>query len=311
MTLLVLTGPTGTGKSDWAARLADEFPLEIVSVDSALVYRGMDIGTAKPSAELRARIPHHLIDICDPREGYSAGRFVADATACISEIRSRGRVPFLVGGTMLYLRALIRGMAVLPQASPDIRARIEERAAAEGWDSLHRELAGLDPEAAARIHPNDPQRIERALEVCYATGKPISLLQRETQSPLADERLVSWALIPADRGAFRERLAHRFGEMMRSGFLAEVRALHQRGDLSSADSAIRAVGYRQLWGHLDGQYDLERATALAITATRQLARRQLTWLRAEPGSRHLDPLADDAFVTLRREVQTVMTELKR
>lgn len=309
--VLVLTGPTGTGKTDWAARLAEELPVEIVSVDSALVYRGMDIGTAKPSRELRARVPHHLIDICEPSEGYSAGRFVGDALASIVAIREAGRVPLLAGGTMLYLRALLRGMAELPQASPEIRTRLEARARKDGWEALHRELAVLDPQAAARIHPNDPQRIQRALEVYEATGKPISELQRTTRSPLAGQAVIGWALVPADREAFRERLEGRLRKMMEAGFLEEVRTLRGRGDLTPAHPAVRAVGYRQLWGYLDGECGLDEALRRATAATQQLAKRQLTWLRSETGLRHLDPLAPQAFDTLRREAQTALRELGR
>jgi tRNA dimethylallyltransferase len=311
VTVLVLTGPTGTGKTDWAARLAEEFPLEIVSVDSALVYRGMDIGTAKPPRELRERIPHHLIDICDPAEGYSAGRFVADALASIAVIRARGHVPFLVGGTLLYVRALLRGMAPMPQVSVEVRARIEARGTQEGWHSLHRELARLDPQAASRIHPNDPQRIGRALEVCYVSGRPISELQRQTQSPLAGQRVCSWALVPQDRTILRDRLGARFEAMMGAGFLAEVQRLRDRGDLTTRTPAVRAVGYRQLWGYLDGEYHLDEATQRAVTATRHLAKRQLTWLRSEPGLRYVDPLSSGGFSELRRELQTVLRDLKR
>jgi tRNA dimethylallyltransferase len=291
----VLTGPTGTGKTDWAIRAAELVPLEIVSVDSALVYRGLDIGTAKPSRELRERVPHHLIDICDPTESYSAGRFVEDALKCIAEIHARGRVPLLVGGTMLYLRALVHGIAPLPQASAELRREIDERAAREGWAAMHRELARLDPATAARVHPNDPQRIQRALEVHYATGRPISELQRSTRSPLGNVELTRWALVPADRAALHERLERRFHEMMRQGFLEEVRALHARGDLTTRHPAIRAVGYRQLWAHLEGAYSLDEAVQRGIAATRQLAKRQLTWIRSDPGWRHLDPYRPDAF----------------
>jgi tRNA dimethylallyltransferase len=302
---VVLTGPTGTGKSDWAARLADELPVEIVSVDSALVYRGLDIGTAKPNAALRARIPHHLIDIRDPAEVYSAGEFVADCVQLIGEIRGRGRIPVLVGGTMLYLRALIDGIADLPRGSPDLRRAIDARAAEEGWPALHAELARLDPRAAARIHPHDAQRIQRALEVCQVAGVPLSQLQRETRSPLAS-RLPRWALAPTDRRVLHERLAQRFARMMEEGFLAEVERLHSRPDLTARHPAIRAVGYRQLWAHLDGAYGLEEARSRAVAATRQLAKRQLTWLRSDQAVRWIDPHAADAFEAwkceLRREL---------
>jgi tRNA dimethylallyltransferase len=302
--LLILTGPTGTGKTEWAVRLADSLPVEIVSVDSALVYRGLDIGAAKPGPELRERVPHHLIDIRDPAESYSAGEFVSDALACIAQIRARGRIPLLVGGTMLYLRALMRGMAELPQASPELRRELDERAAREGWAALHAELARLDSVAAARIHPNDPQRIQRALEVCYATGEPISKLQSDTRSPLKGERVSAWALVPGDRAAHRAALAERFDRMMRGGFLDEVRALRARGDLTPRHPSIRAVGYRQLWAHLEGACTLEQAVAQGVAATRQLAKRQLTWLRAEPSFRLLDPRQAGSLDAFRREAQT-------
>ena len=286
--VFVLTGPTGVGKSDWAVRLADEAAVEIVSVDSALVYRGLDIGAAKPSRAVRERIPHHLIDICDPTESYSAGRFVTDALAAIERIHARRRVPLLVGGTMLYLRALLHGLAPLPQASAQLRALLDERAARDGWPTLHTELSRLDPVAAARIAPNDSQRIQRGLEVCYTTGRPISELQRATVSPLAGLRLKYWVLAPRERSVLHERLSTRFGAMMAMGFLDEVRRLHQRSDLTARHPSMRSVGYRQLWAHLDGAYGLEEAEQRGIFATRQLAKRQLTWLRGEKGAHWLD-----------------------
>jgi len=293
--VLILTGPTGTGKSDWALRAAASLPIEIVSVDSAMVYRGMDIGTAKPSLALRQRIPHHLIDICEPTESYSAGRFVADAAARVIEIHARGRIPLLVGGTFLYLRALISGMATLPQASAQLRRELNERAAELGWATLHAELARLDPEAAARIHPHDPQRIQRALEVCLSTGKPLSALQRTSPSALAAYRLRRWALVPGDRAALHERLAERFKTMMALGFLQEVEALYGRGGLSAEHPAMRAVGYRQLWVHLAGTCTLAEAVQRGIAATRQLAKRQLTWMRADATLERIEPHAPGAF----------------
>jgi tRNA dimethylallyltransferase len=287
--VFVLTGPTGSGKSDWAEQLAQAAPVEIVSVDSALVYRGLDIGSAKPDRALRQRLPHHLIDICEPTDNYSAGRFVADAIAAIKDIHGRRRVPLLVGGTMLYLRALLNGLAPLPQASPQVRREIDERAAREGWSALHAELARLDPQAAGRINSSDPQRIQRALEVCYMTGQPISQLQRDTVSPLAHYRVRAWALEPADRAVLQQRLEQRFHRMLAAGFLDEVRSLWQRGDLDATHSSMRAVGYRQLWAHLAGEYDLAEATARGISATRQLAKRQLTWMRSEQSLARLDP----------------------
>ncbi len=305
--VFVLTGPTGSGKTDWAVRLAERLALEIVSVDSALVYRGLDIGTAKPSRELRARIPHHLIDICDPADSYSAGRFVKDALERIRAIHARGRVPLLVGGTMLYLRALLHGLAVLPTASPELRAQLDARAAREGWPALHAELARCDPEAAARIAPNDSQRIQRALEVCYTSGEPISKLQRETVSPLASWPLRYWALAPRDRGVLHERLSQRFLAMMEAGLLDEVRALRDRGDLTARHLSMRAVGYRQLWAHLDGTYDLTEAVRRGIAATRQLAKRQLTWLRSESKAQWLDP--ESAQVSLIRDMTRELARL--
>ncbi|MHB8814795.1 MAG: tRNA (adenosine(37)-N6)-dimethylallyltransferase MiaA [Steroidobacteraceae bacterium] len=303
----LLTGPTGTGKSDWAIHLAEAAPVEIVSVDSALVYRGLDIGAAKPARELRLRLRHHLIDICNPTESYSAGRFVTDAMAAIAAVHARDRVPLLVGGTMLYLRALLTGLAPLPQASAELRREIDQRAARAGWPALHDELARLDCAAAARINPNDSQRIQRALEVCLATGRRLSDLQRETVSPLAGMPLKAWALVPRSRPMLHQRLAERFHAMMAAGFLDEVRALHGRGDLTARHSSMRAVGYRQLWAHLEGEYGLAEAVERGIASTRQLAKRQLTWMRAETAPRWLDPDADE--LSWNRDVRHELLQL--
>lgn len=296
--IAVLTGPTGSGKSGIALQLARELPIEIVSVDSAQVYRGLDLGSAKPSAAERAAVPHHLLDIVEPNTGYSAGQFVRDAARAIADIESRGRIPLLVGGTMLYLRALIGGIAALPEASADIRSGIDAEAAREGWPVLHARLARIDAAAAARIHPNDAQRIQRALEVFAITGEPISVLQARTRSPLAREFVVA-ALIPADRARLHAALAQRFEAMMALGLLDEVRTLYSRGDLTDAHPAIRAVGYRQLWAHLAGSYPLDVAVARAIAATRQLAKRQMTWLRSMPNIQVFDPYEAQSFVGVR------------
>jgi len=293
--ILLLSGPTAAGKSRWAERLALGAPVEIVSADSALVYRGMDIGTAKPSREIRAAIPHHLVDIRDPLESYSAGDFARDALAAIADIEQRGRIALLVGGTQLYLRALTRGLAPLPGASLQLRASIDARARELGWPALHAELARLDPEAATRIRPSDSQRIQRALEVCLASGRPMSELQRDTRPPLAGRRLLHWALIPADRGVLHDRIRSRFLRMLEQGLLQEVEALRNRGDLSAQLPAMRAVGYRQLWQHLEGRATLAEAAERAVAATRQLARRQLTWIRAEPAAMPVDPDAPQAL----------------
>ena len=277
---VLIAGPTGAGKTDLALELAGRFPVEIVSVDSAQVYRGMDIGTAKPSAAIRAHVPHHLIDLCDPAEAYSAGRFRRDALDLIGAIRARGRLPLLVGGTMLYFRALMHGIAPLPEADPVVRSGIDRRAEALGWPALHAELAARDPEAAVRIRPADGQRIQRALEVLELTGERLSRLQKlASPAPLA---FAAFALVPDDRVALYARIDARFRRMMEEGFLDEVRALRARGDLDPDLPSLRSVGYRQLWTHLAGACSLEQALAEGQRATRNLAKRQLTWIRSEP-----------------------------
>jgi tRNA dimethylallyltransferase len=286
---ILLMGPTGAGKTDLAAGLVAEFPLEIVSVDAAMVFRGMDIGTAKPDRELLARAPHHLIDVIDPAESYSAARFLADADAAIRSIESRGRTPLLVGGTMLYFRAFQSGLARLPAADPAIRERLEARAASAGWPALHAELARLDPAAASRIRPNDRQRIQRALEVIERTGRPMSAQLAEDLRGATRGADLSLVLSPADRAALFERIARRFDAMLVQGLVAEVETLRARGDLHAGLPALRLIGYRQLWDHLEGATTLAEATLKAVAATRQLARRQLTWLRAEPGAEWFDP----------------------
>ena len=297
-TALVLTGPTGSGKSEWAWRLAQRLPIEIISVDSAQVYRGLDIGTAKPSAEVRSRVAHHLLDIRDPAERYSAGEFVHDARDAVRAVHERGRLPVLVGGTMLYLRALLSGMADMPAASAPVRAELEARAAARGWPALHAELARLDPRAAAKIHAHDAQRIQRALEVHQLTGRTISDWQRATPAPSDGWQWLKFALVPTDRAGLRRALQARFAAMLEAGLVAEVTSLFRRPDLHAELPAIRSVGYRQLWAFCAGRIDLEEASSLAVTATCQLAKRQMTWLRADTGYECLDPTDDSGFARI-------------
>jgi tRNA dimethylallyltransferase len=281
---VLLLGPTACGKSALAMRLAGHLPLEIVSIDSAQVYRGMDIGTAKPSAAERAEVPHHLIDILDPREPYSAARFVDDARRLIADIHSRAALPLLVGGTMLYLKALREGIDALPAADAALRAEIDARAAARGWPALHAELARVDPVTAARLPPHDAQRIQRALEVHALTGRPLSSLHRRAPAAPATV-IVLTALEPRSRAWLHERIAQRFDAMLAAGFVDEVRHLRARGDLHLGLPSMRSVGYRQAWEALDRSDagdpgGLERLRDAGVAATRQLAKRQLTWLRS-------------------------------
>jgi tRNA dimethylallyltransferase len=287
----VLTGPTACGKTAVALALAQETPLEIISVDSALVYRGMDIGTAKPSAAELAQVPHHLIDILDPTEAYSAARFVQDATRLIGEVRARGRTPLLVGGTMLYLKALLDGIDDMPSSDPAVRVRLDARMRELGPAVLHAELASVDPLTAARLAPGDTQRIQRALEVWHSTGRPLSAFHKRDAIGSAREpvhQAIVVSLEPTNRAWLHERVALRYQQMMAAGFIDEVRALRQRPDLHADLPAIRCVGYRQVWEALDAGLDLHEPKVLAevgergIAATRQLAKRQLTWLRSMP-----------------------------
>lgn len=309
MDAILLCGPTASGKSDWALALAERWPVEIISVDSTQVYRGFDIGSAKPDKALRERIPHHLLDLRDPQETYSAGEFVADALATIAAVRSRGALPVLVGGTMLYFNALVRGLARLPQADPKIRAAIDARAATRGWPALHAELQGIDPEAAARIHPNDPQRIQRALEVFELSGRTISAWQRDTR-PEHGLRWSRWALVPADRAALHARIAARYAQMLEAGLLAEVQRLLALPGVEARSPSMRAVGYRQLADHLAGQCSLDAAIEQAVAATRQLAKRQLTWINADPLWQRIDPFEPGArqawMATLQSDIQTML-----
>ena len=286
--VIFLMGPTGAGKTRVALALAERMPVEIISVDSTLVYRGLDIGSAKPNPALRQRIPHHLIDIRDPAEQYSAAQFRHDARACIEAIQARGRQPLLVGGTGLYFRALEQGLADLPDANLVLREQLNAELAQHGSQLLHKRLARVDPEAAARIHPNDPQRVTRALEIFQLTGQPMSILWRaQTPAPLIT-RPIKLVLAPADRTKLHAVIADRFHDMLNRGFINEVRALRARGDLTPAKPALRAVGYREIWRYLDGELSYVEMCERGIIATRQLAKRQLTWLRREPGCHWYD-----------------------
>lgn len=307
---ILLLGPTASGKSATALTLAEHLDLEIVSVDSALVYRDMEIGTAKPSRDERAQVPHHLIDLIDPSESYSAARFVSDAQAAIEAIRARGRLPLLVGGTMLYVRALLGGMDDLPPANAELRARLDDEAQRFGWPSLHARLARLDALTAARLPPTDAQRIQRALEVIELTGQPLSaLLGRQREK--AARQLTQWPIIslePSDRSVLHARIAGRLRAMTRAGFLDEVVALRARGDLHAGLPSMRCVGYRQAWEALEQHPDTADRTYLepAIAATRQLAKRQLTWLRAMPERTVIDCLAPDVSVQVLRKVRSLL-----
>lgn len=286
---IAIAGPTASGKTaaalELAQRLAGHMPVEIISVDSALVYRGMDIGTAKPTRDELAQVPHHLIDILDPLAAYSAAEFVADATRLIAEIRARGALPVLVGGTMLYFKALIDGIDDMPAADMQVRERLDAQAAAIGWPAMHAELAKVDPVTAARLAPGDSQRIQRALEVWHVSGQPLSSFHsrqstRSSHGPLAPDALYS--LEPGDRAWLHERIAQRFHLMLSQGFLEEVKALRARGDLNPELPSMRCVGYRQAWESLDGTQPMATLAERGIAATRQLAKRQITWLRSMP-----------------------------
>ncbi len=298
---IFLMGPTASGKTDLALQLADALPCEIISVDSALIYRGMDIGSAKPNAEILQKYPHHLIDILDPAQSYSAAQFRDDALQAMADITARGRIPLLVGGTMLYFKALTEGLAAMPSADPEVRARLEQQAASEGWAALHTELQRIDPVSAQRIHPNDPQRLLRALEVWHISGQTMTQLRAkqslEKQQLLASNgahlpyNVATFAIAPQQRSVLHERIAQRFQQMLEQGFIAEVEALRQRGDLHVDLPSIRAVGYRQAWAYLDGEYAYDEMIERGIIATRQLAKRQFTWLRSWDDVEWLDSLS--------------------
>ena len=283
-TIVAIMGPTASGKTDLALRMAEQAPVEIISVDSALVYRGMDIGTAKPSAQMMARVPHHLIDIRAPEQSYSAAEFREEALTLIESILARGHLPVLVGGTMLYYRSLFNGLSNLPSANPEVRAALDARARAEGWQAMHAYLAEIDPVAAARINPNDPQRIQRAIEVYEISGQTMTELCAAQQVEPFAYPCLKVVVAPGDRANLHARIEQRFRQMLEQGFVSEVEQLRSRKGLHLALPSMRSVGYRQIWEYLDQQYDYEEMIARGVAATRQLAKRQFTWLRKEPNA---------------------------
>jgi tRNA dimethylallyltransferase len=303
-------GPTASGKTAVAMRLARELPCEIISVDSAQVYKGMDIGTAKPGAALLKEAPHHLIDVIEPHESYSAARFRDDALALMREITERDRIPLLVGGTMLYFQALTEGLNELPEADPMIRLMIETMAGEQGWPALHARLARVDPETAARLEPNDAQRIQRALEVYYLANKPLSELLKKPKYVYFPYSPIRISLVPGDREVLHARIAQRFEAMLETGLVAELKTLREEYALDAGMPSMRCVGYRQAWDHLEGRIDAAALREQGIAATRQLAKRQLTWLRAMQGLTEFDCLAEDVadlvVEYLRRELEALL-----
>jgi len=296
-------GPTASGKTPLALAIARSLPVEIVSVDSAQIYRGMDVGTAKPSASEREGVPHHLLDIIEPTESYSAARFRADALRLMNEITARGRIPLLVGGTMLYFKVLREGLSELPDSDDDVRAKIDAESAARGWPALHAELARVDPETAARLKPNDAQRIQRALEIFLVSGAPMSQLLGRGKGTLLPFRLIELALVPSDRGALHSRIEERYDAMLKRGLVEELRSLRKRYALHPGLPSMRCVGYRQAWQFLDGEIDRDELRDRGIFATRQLAKRQLTWLRGMQGVQSFDCLEHNLESAVRDRVR--------
>lgn len=305
--IVCIMGPTASGKTDLAIEAVSRWPMDIISVDSALVYRDMNIGTAKPDTALLAKAPHRLIDIVDPVQAYSAANFAADAKREIAEISANERIPLLVGGTMLYYRALLDGLSNLPSADESIRARLDEELKEKGSQALHERLAKIDPPAAERIHPNDPQRLLRALEVYELTGKPLSQLQSEQKKTGWQGRVLKLILAPESREVLRERIAQRFEIMLANGFVDEVQRLMDRGDLDLDKPSMRSVGYRQVWQYLTGELSHEQMIEQGVTATRQLAKRQMTWLRKEQGAIWVDPLKEGVSEMVAEHINRFIT----
>lgn len=306
--VIFIMGPTASGKTDLAVELVRRLPCDIISVDSAMVYRGMDIGTAKPGPDILAQAPHRLIDILDPAVAYSAAQFRADALREIETIHAAGRIPLLVGGTMLYFRALQHGLSALPSADAEVREAIDAEARERGWGMLHQRLAQVDPAAAARIHPNDPQRIQRALEVHQLTGRPLSsfFTGQNPSMPALRGTLIKVVMAPGDRSLMRRRIETRFNQMLERGLIREVEALYQRGDLERELPSIRSVGYRQVWEYLSDELSYSAMVERATTATRQLAKRQLTWLRREESAQWFDSLQPMAFNSAIEYIEVAM-----
>lgn len=309
--IICLLGPTGSGKTDLALALAERFPVEIISVDSAMVYRGMNIGTSKPSAEVRSKIPHRLIDICDPDEVYSAGRFCKEAKFAIHDILAKGKTPLLVGGTLLYFKALLQGICELPVASPSIRLALQDTAFEKGLGFLHERLKVVDPIAAARIHPHDKQRIERALEVYEQTGKPLTeFIKQGWQATSFPYDVLQLALIPVDRSRLYLRIERRFLDMLKRGLVDEVRKLRNNTNLTLNAPSMRAVGYRQVWLYLNKQIDEAKMQEEAITATRHLAKRQITWLNSWQGLLHFESEDPNLLKLIKDEIERVFENVQ-
>ncbi|MDO9424222.1 MAG: tRNA (adenosine(37)-N6)-dimethylallyltransferase MiaA [Methylobacter sp.] len=308
--VIFLMGPTASGKTALSVQLAQALNGEIISVDSALVFKGMDIGTAKPTLDERGGIPHHLIDILDPAESYSTGQFRKQALALMDDISRRGKIPILVGGTMLYFNVLNSGLAVLPEADPIIRAKLDQDLAQLGKETLHQRLAEIDPESAARIHPNDPQRVQRALEVYAISGKPLTSFFTAAQAQDIPYQKIKLIIAPQDRAVLHDIIARRFKQMLEQGFIDEVAALYQRGDLTEKMPSIRAVGYRQAWSYLQDEYGLETMTEKAIIATRQLAKRQFTWLRRETDAANFQTGQADLLTKVLAEINDKLSGMR-